>query len=169
MIITNGGTVSGARGGLTQLGGSAGDATLIANGGLGGGSGASIWLFSDFRSTERVEVFGNGNLDAVCFDCAGDVTIGSIEGDGDVFLAGNNLTVGSNHLSTLFSGVMQDGGISGGSGGSLTKIGPGTLTLSGANTYTGNTIIEEGALIVDGSIASADTFVNPHGLLGARE
>jgi autotransporter-associated beta strand protein len=55
--------------------------------------------------------------------------------------------------------VIQDGGSGGGSGGSLTKIGTGTLILSGANTYTGNTNVNRGALQVDGSITS-NTFVH---------
>ena len=91
------------------------------------------------------------------------VTIGSIEGEGgNVFLGANNLTVGSSSLSTAFSGVIQDGGR--GTGGSLTKIGSGTLILSGANTYTGNTNINRGVLQVDGSTTS-NTFVNPRGTL----
>jgi len=94
------------------------------------------------------------------------VTIGSIEGTGNVFLGANNLTVGTNNLSTLFSGVIQDGGFNGGIGGSLTKIGTGTLTLTGMNTYTGNTIVSQGSLIVDGSIASPNTIVQNGGLLG---
>src|SRR5207245_7479568 len=47
---------------------------------------------------------------------------------------------------TLFSGVIQDGGLSGGTGGSLTKVGTGTLTLTGANTYSGGTTISAGTL-----------------------
>ncbi len=60
------------------------------------------------------------------------LTVGSLEGDGLVFLGARALAVGSNSVSTIFSGVIQDGGSSGGTGGSLTKIGPGTLQLSGA-------------------------------------
>jgi len=167
-LTTNGGATSGARGGFTEFGdeSTARNATLIANGGLGGAAGGSIHLSTDSSGgMARVEVFGNGNLDISFHDAPG-VTIGSIEGDGDVFLGINNLTVGSNRLSTLFSGVIQDGGIGGGTNGSLTKIGSGTLNLLGVNTYTGNTIIEEGTLIIDGSLASADTFANAHGLLG---
>jgi autotransporter-associated beta strand protein len=78
-----------------------------------------------------------------------------------VFLGANTLNVGSNDVSTTFSGVMQDGGQNGGVGGSLTKIGSGTLILSGANTYTGDTNVNRGVLQVDGSITS-NTFVN-HG------
>jgi autotransporter-associated beta strand protein len=90
------------------------------------------------------------------------VTIGSLEGDefAMVFLGANNLTVGSNNLSTTFYGVIQDEGF----GGSLTKIGKGTLDLTGANTYTGVTNINGGVLQVDGSISS-NTFINNKGTL----
>lgn len=73
-------------------------------------------------------------------------------------LGGNTFTVGNNDDTTLFSGVIS------GSGGSLTKTGIGTLTLSGANTYSGGTIVVVGDLIVDGTIGSID--VDASGLLG---
>ncbi len=142
------------------------NATLIANGGVNGGDGGSIGFGDDSTGgTARVEVFGNGKLDiSLRYDPG--VTIGSLEGTGRVFLGMNALSVGSNNLSTTFSGVIQDGGINGGTGGSLTKIGTGTLTLSGNNTYTGDTNINGGSLIIDGSIASGNMFVNATGLLG---
>jgi len=140
----------------------AGSATLIANPGTNGGPGGGITFIEDATGgTSRVEVFGNGGLD-ISFHNAPGVTIGSIEGDGNVFLGANTLTVGSNNLSTTFSGVMQ--GVFGGTGGSLTKIGPGTLILSGANTYTGGTNVNRGVLQVDGSTTS-NTFVNHGGTL----
>jgi len=90
------------------------------------------------------------------------VTIGSIEGDGNVFLGASTLAIGSNNMDTTFSGVIQDGGIVGGTGGSLIKTGTGTLTLSDANTYTGRTTTGSGVLKVNGSITS-NTFVTSGG------
>jgi autotransporter-associated beta strand protein len=159
-ITNKGSTIGGGGGGFTDFGvgtSNAGNATLIANGGSGGGFGAMINFFGDSTGgTARVEVFGNGGLDISPH--SGGVTIGSIEGDGDVFLGANNLTVGSNNLSTLFSGVIQDGGQFGGTGGSLTKDGTGTLTLSGTNTFTGLTTVSAGILnIQNGSALGATT------------
>jgi hypothetical protein len=174
-ITNNGGTVSGFVGGGTTrfVGTSTADsATLIANGGTGGGQGGTI-LFEDQSTggTSRIEVFGNGNLDIsfmnVPHQSTRGVTVGSIEGDGNIFLGGKNLTVGSSDLSTAFSGVIQDGGKNGGAGGSLTKIGTGTLILSGADTYTCNTDINGGALKVNGSITS-NTRVVPSGTLAGN-
>ncbi len=74
-----------------------------------------------------------------------------MEGGGDVFLGNKNLRVGSNNLSTKFDGVIQDGGISGQTGGSLTKIQIGKLVLKHANTYSGGTKINAGKLMVNNS------------------
>lgn len=127
----------------------AGNATLIANGGQGGGAGGVIRFFTLARGgTARVEVFGNGSLDVSNFIT--NLTVGSIEGDGNVFLGASNLIVGSNNLSTNFSGVISDrGGFTDGRGGSLTKIGTGKLVLSHRNTYTGGTTVNRGRLVVN--------------------
>jgi autotransporter-associated beta strand protein len=167
-----GATISGAVGGETVFknGSTADAATLIANGGINGGRGGGIFFEEESTGgTPRVEVFGNGFLDIsghlgppASPSMPGLVTVDSIEGEGNVFLGRNNLTVGSNDMSTTFSGVIQNGGANGGVAGSLTKIGSGTLDLTGANTYTGATIIKSGVLQVDGSITS-NTFVAPSG------
>jgi autotransporter-associated beta strand protein len=89
-------------------------------------------------------------------------TIGSLAGGGTVFMDGNNtLTAGGDDTSTTFSGVYQN---SGGSA-ALTKTGTGTLTLSGANTYTGATTVNVGTLAVNGSLVSPVT-VQSGGTLG---
>ncbi|HEX9472434.1 MAG TPA: autotransporter-associated beta strand repeat-containing protein, partial [Bradyrhizobium sp.] len=86
----------------------------------------------------------------------GRIAAGSIAGSGFYYIgAGNTLIVGSNNLSTEVSGVIADTcGCGPGGPGALTKVGTGTLTLSGINTYTGPTVVDGGILSVNGSIAS---------------
>ncbi|MCX8108443.1 MAG: autotransporter-associated beta strand repeat-containing protein, partial [Verrucomicrobiae bacterium] len=42
--------------------------------------------------------------------------------------------------------------------GNLVKVGQGTLVLSGDNNYTGNTIVQQGTLLVNGNYAGNGTF-----------
>jgi len=107
-FINNGAPVAFAGGGVTQFfdTSTAGNGTLVANGGVDGGLGGSIQFNGSSTGVgARVEVFDNGNLDVGLHSAPG-VTVGSIEGSGAVFLGAKNLTVGSNNLSTTFSGVI---------------------------------------------------------------
>jgi hypothetical protein len=155
-FTANGGTVAGASGATVgfSLKCTAGSSNLIANGGTNGGGGAQIQFFNNSRGgTSRIELHGNGSLDLSAHLAPG-ITTGSIEGDGPIFLGARNLTIGSNDLSTTFSGVIQDGGSGGGTGGSLSKVGTGVLTLTGANICTGGATVSAGAMIVSNSIGS---------------
>ncbi|UWF46707.1 autotransporter domain-containing protein [Pseudomonas sp. N3-W] len=51
--------------------------------------------------------------------------------------------------------------------GGLTKQGIGTLVMTGANTYTGPTLVNQGRLAINGSLMSAVT-VNDSGILGGN-
>src|SRR5208282_2088831 len=128
-ITNNGSAFSGGFGGSTGFfnTSTAGNATIITNGGTGG-SPAGRTLFSDSSDggTARAITNGNGSFDISGLTTAG-MEIGSIEGSGNYFLGSKTLSVGGNNLSTTVSGVIQDGGLSGGAAGSLTKIGTGTL------------------------------------------
>src|SRR6185295_14808586 len=72
-------------------------------------------------------------------------TIGSLAGGGttggNATLGSAVLTTGGNNTDTAYGGVISGTG-------SLSKAGTGTMTLSGANTYTGLTTISGGILSV---------------------
>ena len=94
----------------------------------------------------------------------GKLAAGSIAGNGRFDLNDIELTVGGNNLSTNVTGVITGTGIA--TGTSLIKIGTGTLTLAGINTYTGATTVDGGVLRVDGSIqSSSGVTVNANGVL----
>jgi autotransporter-associated beta strand protein len=128
----------------------AGNATIICHGESADGEGGTAFFAqSSTGGTARIELFGKGTLSLTNRDVR-EVTVGSIEGDGFVTLEDNHLIIGSNNLSATFSGIIGDAGL----GGSLTKIGAGTLTLSNANTYTGGTTIDGGKLVVSNMTGS---------------
>jgi autotransporter-associated beta strand protein len=135
-IINSGGSIN------FFEGSGAGNATLIVNSG-----GRISFRGENDGGTARIELFDDGFLDITDFTNGGFVSVGSIEGDGLVLLGNNQLISGSNDLSTAFYGTIQDYGDPRHPG-SLQKIGNGTLTLGGENTYFGNTTVEGGKLVV---------------------
>lgn len=93
-------------------------------------------------STSAVTVAAGATLDLAGYS----QTIGSLSGAGAVTLGIATLFTGNDNSSTTFSGVISEDG-------DLVKIGSGTLTLTGANTYSGTTTISAGALAVGGASA----------------
>ncbi len=93
------------------------------------------------------------NVSGATLNLASNETIASLAGGGTtggtVTLGANSLTVGGANTSTTFAGVISGTG-------NLTKTGTGTLTLSGANTYTGTTTISAGTLTASGGSALPD-------------
>ena len=124
--------------GATGFGGSstADSAILIANG--TGDGGAIVFGGDSTGGTARVEVFDAGYLDISSRQPG--VSIGSIEGSGNVYLGANRLTVGTNNINTSFSGVISGSGL-------LAKVGSGVLTLQ-ANDCIADTV---GLVLVSGS------------------
>jgi len=142
--ITNGGAT------IFNDSSTADSATLVA---YGGGdfypNGAIFFDGASSGGTARVKVFRgypshapNGYLDIRGHQEG--VTIGSIEGDGNIFLGANDLTVGTNNINTTFSGFISNDGHRG----SLGKVGSGVLTLQNNNSIA-DTV---GLTLVSGSI-----------------
>ena len=93
---------------------------------------------------------------------AASTTINGLTGTGGTVSLGSKALVVdvASGTTDTFGGVIQDGGIGGGTGGSLTLGGAGTLSLAGANTYTGATDITSGTLALSGSGSISDSSVN---------
>jgi autotransporter-associated beta strand protein len=125
----------------------AANANITANGGVDGSLGGLV-VFADKSKGGKASITLNGNSELDISDRTTGVTIGSLAGQGRVYLGANTLTIGSNNQSTSFSGVIQESG-------GVSKSGTGTLTLSGANTYTGTTTVSGGVLNVGNERGSA--------------
>jgi autotransporter-associated beta strand protein len=100
------------------------------------------------------------------------IAIGSLAGAGRVRgeetslynQGAKTIRIGGDGTSTVFSGVIANGGTEGSIG--ITKVGAGTLTLSGSSTYLGATVVEAGGLTVNGSLAATALSVASDATLG---
>jgi autotransporter-associated beta strand protein len=68
----------------------------------------------------------------------GALTVGEVSGSANSYMTGTAWTVGARNTDANYAGVIT--------GNSITKVGSGTWTLSGDNTYTGTTTISGGTL-----------------------
>ena len=147
-------TITGKAGSQTQffVNATADGASLTASSAVS--SPARILFAGDSSGgTSRINLIGSNAELEVDGHSAPGLTVGSVKGNGRVILGASNLTVGSNNLSTAFSGIIADGTYR--SGGQLSKTGKGTFTLSGANTYTGGTAVSGGTLLLTNQTGSA--------------
>lgn len=101
------------------------------------------------------------------------LTLSNVTHSGTVNLSndasGRTLTLGVDAGTSTLSGVIQNG-VSGAAGaGSVIKTGTGTLTLSGANTYTGTTAINAGTVRLGADNRLADTSSVSIGSLGTLD
>jgi fibronectin-binding autotransporter adhesin len=77
----------------------------------------------------------------------GPLSIGAFSGSGILSLGTNALTLGGLNQNTTYHGTI--------SGGSLTKTGTGSFTLTNSNTYIGGTTVNAGTLLASNSTGSA--------------
>jgi autotransporter-associated beta strand protein len=90
----------------------------------------------------------------------GNETVGSISGAGTCSINGYVFTVGGDNSTTLFSGNIT------GTNGQLVKNGTGVLTLSGSNTYTGNTTVNSGVIVFQSKSATSASAITTVGTGG---
>ncbi len=162
-------TLSGAN---TYSGGTAINAgTLVINGSVAGNTnvgGGKLVLGNDNALGTALTLTGGGNLEG----SGGPRTIPNtvaVTVNGDFGVTGTdaldiaaNVTLGATPTVTTASTgtTTMSGVISGASG--ISKAGTGTLVLSGTNTYTGDTNINAGTLVLNGIVAG-DVIVNAAG------
>ena len=156
--------VIGGGGNLNKLG--AGTLTLsVANtyGGLTSISAGTLLLANTLALQQSTFDCGSSGTAGLSFGTLAAATFGGLQGTNNFTLSNTAsaavaLSVGNNGANTVYNGIL-------GGGGSLTKIGGGTLTLTGANTYGGATTISAGTLQLGnggagGSIASGTVTDN---------
>ncbi|BEP55782.1 hypothetical protein GmRootV118_30260 [Variovorax sp. V118] len=108
--------------------------------------------FADYASADKATVINQAGAQVRIDQAVIGVSFGSLSGAGDLVLGGSALTLGGSGGDNTLSGTISG---TGGAGGSIVKVGGGTLTLSGANTYTGGTRVTAGTLSVNNKSGSA--------------
>lgn len=166
--------------GVTTINGGVLEVDKLANGGqassIGQASntagnlvinGATLRYTGGVASTDRGFQIGNSGatLDA---SGSGAITFtGSIGFQSTSGIATTLTLAGSNTANNTLGGVLADNGLAAFS--SLTKTGVGTWVLTDTHTYTGQTTIQQGKLVVNGTLsASTVVEVQNGGILGGR-
>jgi autotransporter-associated beta strand protein len=128
---------------------------LVIGDGLGGSNADVVFYsFDQIDDASHVIINSSGAL------FVGSDTIGSVSGSGNLeILNTGSMFTGGNNASTILSGVLSGGG-------TLTKRGTGTFTLTANNTYTGDTTVQAGTLVVNGSQSGSDITVLSGATLG---
>ena len=153
--ISGSGTLNWYGAGSLVLGGSNSFAGTLAMSGNGG----SVVLSN--ANALQSAILNKGTNQTLVFALPGANTynLGGLSGPGDIALTNaNSLNVNVTALSS-YSGALS------GSGG-LTKYGPGTLTLSGSNSYSGTTAVLSGVVRVENSSFTAEVGTTDLNLSG---
>ena len=163
--VTLAGALTSSAGALTKLG--SGTLTLRGNNTYDGGTTVSAGTLqlgsAGALSTGGLTVGADGTVDLN----GNSVTVYTLSGSAGATITDSTgtgttaLTVSVPAGTSTFSGVIENGTSC---TVALTKSGSGTLTLTGANTYTGATTVDQGTLCVTGSISNSDVTVDAGGI-----
>ena len=117
-----------------------------------------LLLSNQIADTSPVTVNGSGVLTFDPFNAQLE-SIGTLNGSGEVDLVLTTLSLFDNSDSE-FSGTITGLSLT-----ALIKAGAGNFVLSGNNTYSGKTVVNNGHLYVNGTTANSSIVVNPVGRL----
>lgn len=152
---TNGATITVGSEGIANKAGVTGPTTFASSVGLVVGASQAWSNAAASGLTAEGDVSGAGNLALRASSSGGIVLSGLVDHAGSLSNngTGTGTTTISGVIGTNVTGVTQDSATS-------------ALILAGTNTYTGNTAVAEGELVVDGDISSsAATTVEAGGVL----
>ena len=161
------GVISGIGGSLTKIG----TGTQILS-----GVNSYTGVTTIGAGTLSVATIGNGGVNSslgAATSAAGNLVFdgGTLQYTGATASTDRNFTINAGKTATfdvtLAANSLTLAGSSTATNGALTKIGPGTLALSGTNLYTGPTAVNAGTLLVNGSITSNVTVTTPGALGGS--
>jgi fibronectin-binding autotransporter adhesin len=130
-------------------------------------NGGTLTLSTAVGSTSLAlagSTFDSDGAGTLSFGTMTAVTFGGLKGAGGLALQNGSsaavaLTVGANNASTTYAGALSGAG-------SLVKVGSGTTTLGGVNTYAGTTAVNVGTLLVNGQLGGGAVSVTPEATLG---
>ncbi|MFA6286508.1 MAG: autotransporter-associated beta strand repeat-containing protein [Opitutaceae bacterium] len=165
-IILNGGALANSGSGtttinngiaavnLTNLGSGTATSGSVSFGGTGSGAIGTVTITGGAISSFTLTNAGSGFTGATTVNLT---TTGSTGAAATAILSSLTLNGTANTIggagNLVINAIVADGASSGG----FTKTGAGTVTLNGANTYTGNTAISAGTLTLGAADRIADT------------
>ncbi len=124
---------------------------------VGGGDSNVRYLRPDqLHDLAPVNIGGNGQLHLLGHSDS----IGSLAGSGIVALLDGSLITGNDNTATTYGGLIS------GIGGTLTKVGTNSFTVTGNNAYTGGTFVKNGTLFVRGQQPQSAVTIQTGGTLG---
>jgi autotransporter-associated beta strand protein len=124
-------------------------------------SGTGDFRINNVNGYASAAIYLNSGVNFYNINASGQTTdIGELGGASGAYIGSGSSSssnptwrIGAKNTTNTYAGVIADAGTT-----SLTKIGTGTLILTGANTYSGNTTISGGRLIVNNSIGSGTGY-----------